>query len=155
VTIRLFVAAFALAIPVPATATGPVALDNQVYVERVSRDASGKSRVALERADALAPGDRLVLVVNYRNLSPRAANRLVLTNPVPAAIRFDGTADPSALVSIDGGKSWGTLARLAVKEDTGRLRPARASDVTHVRWKLAKPLPAGGKGKLVYRAIVR
>jgi uncharacterized repeat protein (TIGR01451 family) len=133
-------------LPAAAQATGPVALDNQVYVERVSRDSSGKSRVALEKPQNVAPGDRLVFVVNYRNISPRAASQVVLTNPLPAAIRFDGAADNNSLVSIDGGATWAPLTTLAA---------IRRSDVTHIRWKLAKPLPAGASGKLIYRAIVR
>jgi uncharacterized repeat protein (TIGR01451 family) len=134
------------AMPFAAQAAGPLALDNQVYVERVSRDSSGKSRVALEKPKTVAAGDRLVFVVNYRNVGPRTEPRVVLTNPLPAAIRFDGAADGDSLVSIDGGTTWVSLARLTA---------VQRSDVTHIRWKLAKPLPAGASGKLIYRAVVR
>jgi uncharacterized repeat protein (TIGR01451 family) len=146
VIIRMAAILALVALPATAVAKDLVALDNQVFVERVSRDASGKSRVALEKPRAVAPGDRLVFVVKYRNTSPRAASKLVLTNPVPASIRFDGTADEGALVSLDGGATWGP--------QTG-LNAARRSDVTHIRWKLPKALPAGASGKLIYRAVVR
>ena len=53
----LLLAAFA---PVQAFAANQVALDNSVFVERVTTDASGKQRVLLEEPKVVVPGDRLV-----------------------------------------------------------------------------------------------
>jgi hypothetical protein len=43
-------------------------------------------------------------------------------------------------VSVDAGKSWGPLAKLTVRGADGAPRPAQGSDVTHLRWKLGKPV---------------
>src|SRR3546814_6656548 len=46
--------------PAPAFAANAVALDNSVFVERVTTDAAGRQRVRLEEPREVAPGDRLV-----------------------------------------------------------------------------------------------
>src|SRR3546814_12466032 len=91
----------------PALAANQVALDNNVFVERVSTDASGKQRILLEEPKVVVPGDRLVFVLNYRNAGAQPADKFVITNPLPAAVRFADAGDTHPPVSIDGGNQWG------------------------------------------------
>ncbi|WP_242446037.1 hypothetical protein [Sphingopyxis lindanitolerans] len=148
----LLSAAFA---PAPALAANQVALDNSVFVERVTTDASGRQRILLEEPKAVVPGDRLVFVLNYRNAGARAADRFVITNPMPSAVRFVGAGDTRPIVSVDGGRSWGALDTLTVPLTDGSRRPAQPADVTHIRWAFQKPIPAGGAGKLMFRGVVK
>ncbi len=152
---RLLCALFALMLPVAAQAAGAVALSSKVFLEKVEMGSDGRARTILHKPDMVTPGDTLVFIVDYRNASASSAADFVVTNPVPPAIAYRGTADGSAQVSIDGGKSWGSLAALSVRQADGRIRSARPDDVTHIRWAMAKPIPAGAQGKLSFRGIVR
>lgn len=139
----------------PALASNQVALDNNVFVERVSVDANGKSRILLEAPNVVVPGDHLVFVLNYRNAGARPADNFVITNPLPAAVQFQEAGDANAIVSVDGGKAWGALANLSVVQSDGTRRAAQPSDVTHLRWAFQKPIPVGGVGKIMFRGIVK
>ena len=78
----------------------------------------------------------------------------VVTNPVPAGIAIAANDAATLTVSVDGGKTWGKLAALSVKDARGVARAAQAGDVTHVRWIVASIAPGAG-GSLAYHAIVK
>ena len=141
--------------PGQALAANQVALDNHVFVERVSTDAEGKQKILLEEPKIVVPGDRLVFVLNYRNAGAQPADKFVITNPMPSAVRFADAGDTRPLVSVDGGKQWGLLADLSVPMTDGTRRAAQPADVTHIRWAFQKPIPVGGTGKLMFRGVVK
>lgn len=146
---------FAALVPGQAFAANQVALDNSVFVERVATDTNGKQRILLEEPKVVVPGDRLVFVLNYRNAGAQPADKFVITNPMPAAVRFADAGDTRPLVSVDGGKQWGLLSDLTVPMADGTLRSAQPADVTHIRWSFEKPIPVGGTGKLMFRGVVK
>src|SRR3546814_17611361 len=80
---------FAALTPGPALAANQVALANHVFVERVSTEAEGKPRILLEEQKVVVPGDRLVFVLNYRNAGVQPADKIVITNSSPSAVRID------------------------------------------------------------------
>ena len=133
----------------------PVSLSNNVFVERVSTDAQGNRKVVLEEPRLVTPGDRLLFVLNYRNASSKPAEKFVVTNPMPSAVQFTDQDGGTAQVSVDGGKNWGDLARLRVRDADGTERTARNDDVTHIRWAFNAPIPAGAAGKLMFRGVVK
>lgn len=137
-----------------AFAANNVALSSAVFLEKTVADNTGRSRIVLEEPKVVTPGDRLVFILNYRNAGNAPASDFIVTNPLPAAVAFQGGAG-SAQVSIDGGRSWGTLATLKIRETDGRWRNARPEDVTHLRWSMKQAIPAGAIGKLSFRGIVR
>ncbi|WP_247594595.1 hypothetical protein [Sphingopyxis sp. PAMC25046] len=141
--------------PGPALAANEVALDNEVFVERVSTDAEGKQRILLEEPKVVVPGDRLVFVLNYRNAGAQPADRFVVTNPMPSAVSFADAGDTRPFVSVDGGKQWGLLSELSVPMTDGTRRAAQPADVTHIRWAFQAPIPVGGTGKLMFRGVVK
>lgn len=153
--IKAFFLALAALLPAQAFAANQVALDNSVFVERVTTDAAGKQRVLLEEPKVVVPGDRLVFVLNYRNAGAQPADKFVVTNPMPSAVRFAGAGNAGTLVSVDGGKAWGTLDTLSVMQPDGTRRAAQPADVTHIRWAFQKPIPAGATGKLMFRGVVK
>ena len=151
----VFFLLLAILMPGQAFAANQVALDNHVFVERVSTDAQGKQRILLEEPKVVVPGDRLVFVLNYRNAGAQPADKFVITNPLPAAVRFADAGDTRPLFSVDGGKQWGLLADLSVPMTDGTRRAAQAADVTHIRWAFQNPIPVGGTGKLMFRGVVK
>lgn len=78
----------------------------------------------------------------------------VVTNPLPAAVEILPESIGDAVVSVDGGKTWGQLAALLTIDSSGAKRPAKASDVTHMRWVLAA-IASGASGMVEYNATVR
>ncbi len=148
-----FLFALGLIVPGTALAADPVSLTSTVFVEKTSTGTQGRNRVVLEPPGRMSPGDRLVFMLNYRSVGTRSIGDFVVTNPMPAAVAYQGTSDPSAVVSIDGGRRWGQLSQLKVTERDGSIRSARPEDVTHVRWTLN---PAtGSAGRLMFRGVVR
>lgn len=157
---RFLIAAVAMmlpaaTLPTAALATGDVALSSSVFVERTTPDVNGRQRTVLEAPRTVTRGDRLVFVLNYRNVGITPRTDFTITNPLPRPVAFQGTSDHDAIVSIDGGHSWGTLAALRVRESDGSFRGARPEDVTHVRWTLKRAIAAGESGRLTFRGIVR
>ena len=151
---KIWLALFALLAPAAASAADNVSLTSKVLVERVKPGPDGKPVTVREEPGVVTPGDRLVVVLSYRNGGAQPATGFTLTNPIPAAVDFTGTDDSTASVSVDGGKNWGALASLKVVAADGTSRPAVASDVTHIRWSLRQPIAAGSGGELSFRGVV-
>lgn len=151
---RMLLLVIMMCFPGAALAASPVALSSMVFLEKSVSDGRGHSRIVLEQPKLVTPGDQLVFILNYRNVGEIPASNFVVTNPLPAAVAYSGSRD-DAQVSIDGGRSWGALPTLKVRETDGRWRTARAEDVTHIRWALRQPIAAGAQGRLSFRGVVR
>jgi uncharacterized repeat protein (TIGR01451 family) len=153
-SMKIWLALLALLAPVAAMAANDVSLTSKVYVERVKPGPSGKPVTVREEPGVVTPGDRLVVVLGYRNRGAAPATGFTLTNPIPASVAFTGSDDSSASVSVDGGKTWGALAALKVVAADGTSRPAVPADVTHIRWSFSQPIAAGSGGELSFRGVV-
>ncbi|WP_010162367.1 DUF11 domain-containing protein [Sphingomonas sp. PAMC 26617] len=144
------------AIALPALAAGPLQVESKVLAEQKTRAPDGTVRVALAPVRRVVPGDRVTFVLAYRNTGTQPLGNVVLDNPVPKGIAYRAPAPTSAApeVSVDG-KTYGALASLRVASGTGTTRAATADDVTHVRWRLARPITAGAQGQLAFEAVLR
>ncbi|HEX9964398.1 MAG TPA: hypothetical protein VGB04_05380 [Allosphingosinicella sp.] len=151
---KIWLALLALIASVPAFAADNVSLSSKVLVERVKPGPDGKPVTVREEPGVVTPGDRLVFLLSYRNKGAEPATGFTLTNPIPSAVAFTGSDDSSAVLSVDGGKSWGPLASLKVVAADGSSRPAVAADVTHIRWSFGRPIAAGSGGELSFRGVV-
>ncbi len=152
---KLFLALLALLAPVAAFAADAVSLSSKVFVERVRQEADGKTRTVREEPGVVTPGDKIVIVLSYRNNGAAPATGFVVTNPIPNSVAFAGGESEGAIVSVDGGKSWGALASLRIANADGTSRPASQADVTHIRWTFARPIAAGASGQLSFRGVVK
>lgn len=152
--------ALALALPTSAFAQTPVAqsavaLTSKVFVARPVTDAQGKKKNQLFAPDRVVPGEALVIILEYKNNAAKPATNFVINNPIPAAVLYTGAEQPWAVVSVDGGKTFGSLATLKVTAADGKQRPALPSDVTHVRWKFVQPIPAAASGRVMFYGTVK
>jgi uncharacterized repeat protein (TIGR01451 family) len=149
-------AATLAAIAAPALAAGPLSMTTRMMVEKRVTAADGSTRTTLVPAAKAVPGERITVVLAYRNAGTAPIGNLVLANPVPRNVAFRAAAAGSAApdVSVDG-KSFGNLAELRVTTPDGATRPATASDVTHVRWRLSSPLSAGQGGEFAFQAVLK
>ncbi|MEQ8412290.1 MAG: hypothetical protein RIC51_04320 [Erythrobacter sp.] len=137
-----------------AAPASPVTLSGEVKAVRTMVDADGTETTELVEPGVIVPGDRLIFGTNYANNGAEAVTDFVVTNPLPDAVRLAPDADPALVVSVDAGKTWGTLGELTATGDDGATRPATHGDVTHVRWTLERIAP-GETGRLEYPAIIR
>ncbi len=138
-----------------ALAASVLKLSSNVFVESTITLSDGSNKAVLNKPTTVLPGDNLVFVVKYTNTSPKPASNLLVTNPLPAPVIYNGSHDGNEEVSVDGGNSWGVLSALFVIETDGTSRPASMRDVTHVRWEITDTLAPGESGKLIFRGIVR
>lgn len=145
----------ALTLPGTAIAANNVTLSSDVFVERKVAKPNGTTAMVLEQPTTVIPGDNLVFVVKYKNVGNAPAEDFSVTNPLPKAVVFNGTADGTEIVSVDGGNTWGPLSALTYAGKNGEARPAMMTDVTHVKWKFSRALSAGSSGKLIFRGTVK
>ena len=143
----------ALIAATPLAHAAPVTVANSVYVEREVSIGNGASAKVLEPARSLRRGDRLVYVVSWR--APQArGEHLTITNPLPRTIAYERSSGGDEDVSVDGGRSWGKLDAMRVR-DGAMWRHATPEDVTHIRWKVPPQLALAGSGRLTWSGIVR
>jgi uncharacterized repeat protein (TIGR01451 family) len=143
----------------PAVAADTLELSNAVFQEVDTKAADGSTHKERVPAAKVVPGSEVVYVITYHNTGKQPATDVVITNPIPKELAYRPEPGPGPSltpeVSVDAGKSWGALASLTVKGADGKPRPAQGSDVTHVRWKLGKPVKAGEQGTVSYRAVLQ
>jgi uncharacterized repeat protein (TIGR01451 family) len=152
---KYLIAFLALIAPASAVLGNQVALDSEVFVERSEEQADGSVTVTLEEPTRVVPGDNLLFVLTYENTGAEAAENFVVTNPMPEAVVFVEEIDGGARYSVDGGTVFGALAELRIASEDGVERNAQPADVTHIRWTLTEPIPAGASGQLKFRGVVR
>lgn len=146
-----------LAAPAAASAApaGPLQVTSKVLVESKQRAPDGTTRIALVPAKRAVPGDRVVFVLAYRNTGTQPLSNIVFDNPVPRGVAYRAPLPESAApeLSVDG-RAYGALDQLSVPANGAR-RAAAADDVTHVRWRLARPLPPGAQGEFAFQAALK
>ena len=150
----LIFGAVAMPITAQAQSQSDVTLKGEVMAVETSMDAEGNETTKLVEPALIVPGDRLMFRTEYANNGAEPADNFVITNAVPAAVRVASDAPADLMVSVDGGKSWGTLDTLSVTAENGNERAAKHDDVTHVRWTLTSIAP-GASGRVAYPAIIR
>lgn len=137
-------------------AQGPLVVESRILTEKKAAAADGTTRVALVSAEKVVPGDKVVFVLSYRNTGSQPLANIVFDNPVPAQIAYRGPASATQAPEVSvGGKAFGPLGTLRVATADGGERAATADDVTHVRWRLAAPLPAGAQGQFAFQAVLK
>ena len=156
---RLLVAACLLFAVAPvAAAQDSLELRNAVFQDIEVKAADGTMHKQRVPAAKVVPGSEVIYVITYQNVGKQPATDVVITNPIPTELAYRPEPEPGPTaapeVSVDAGKSWGALAKLVVPGGDGKPRPAQASDVTHVRWKLRTPVKAGEQGSVSYRAVL-
>jgi len=124
-----------------------VALDSALFVEHTDFAHGARARI-LAPATQLARGDRVVTLLTWYRLGGRGG--FTVTDPLPAHLVWQGSADSQEEVSADGGRSWGHLGTLRIGA-----RLATAADVTHVRWHVSPDAAETGSGTITFAGVVK
>jgi uncharacterized repeat protein (TIGR01451 family) len=140
----------------PALAAGPLTVESSMLSLQKRAAADGTTQVSLAPAGKVVPGDKVVIRLSYRNTGSAPIADVVLSNPLPQGISYRAPAagSPAPELSVDG-KTFGALDALRVATPEGGQRAATASDVTHVRWRIARPIAAGASGQVSIDGILR
>ncbi len=125
-----------------------IKLINEAFVTKYEKKDSGTVAKKLLPAKRVVPGDLVTYVISYENTGDEAASKVVIKNPIPNNSQYHSSQGNSQ-VSVDGGKSFGLLKKLSIKEN-GKLRAASERDVTHVKWNILKPLQAKAQGQVTF-----
>lgn len=145
----IFGAAIAMACAAPLFAGGTIELTRSVFHERISESRAGRTVVP---AQELRKGDNVILIVRWNSKERKEA--FTVSAAIPSTLTYRASSVDEQTVSIDGGKSWGRLNSLMIRDGTGK-RLASPEDVTHLRWRISAVQAARGSGQLTYSAIVR
>lgn len=145
-----------LALFVAGAALADVELTAEATMEVRTTNAAGEEVVSIVKADKVVPGDEVIYTVHFVNKGSEPADDVVITNPIPQHMVFTrvGQSPRGAMVemSADGGSAYGQPGRITVADAGGGVRPADASDYTHVRWTFQESLEPGAEGSVSIRA---
>ena len=143
-------------------AAGKPNLSVQIEVAREVAEVAldGTARLALEPAAEARSGDILVYTLGYRNTGDAPARQAVLSDPVPEGtvlIRESVVGDGMEILYSRDGHTYGAWPRVQRRNADGAMEwvDAPASDVKHIRWKLAQAVPPGGSGYAVFKVVVQ
>lgn len=157
-TLTRMIAALLLALA-SSSAAAQIEVSTIAQIEIVETGEDGKQTIRREAATRVVPGTEVIYTITAKNAGNEPADKVVVTNPVPAQTRYvDGSAagaNTDITFSVDGGKTWGTAGTLTVVDTRGESRAATAEDYTHVRWTLRSDLAPGRQLPVWYRAQVK
>jgi uncharacterized repeat protein (TIGR01451 family) len=152
------VAVLVMATTTWAIAQGHIALTSVAEVEQQIFNEEGKKEVKRVPASKVVPGSEVIFTSNYENISQEAAEKAVITNPIPEHMVYvkNSAQGRGAVItfSVDNGKSYNIPAKLFVFDAAGRKYPAQPKDYTHIQWTFQDPLAPGAKGSVSFRAIL-
>lgn len=129
----------------------PVALESKVQLMRPAEDGGQPQLLDPEN---VVPGDMLLFTTSFHNEGAAPVTDFVVVNPVADSLELTAEAAGQTDVSVDGGKTWGSIAKLTIIDSVGQERPATTEDITHMRWKFAQIQP-GETGRVQFVASVR
>lgn len=128
-------------------------------------DAEGKSTTewqTLEGEATVQPGDKLRYVVESSNASEISAEKLMITQPVSAAMTFvigseKGNTAAEATYSIDNGATFVAkpMVEVTLPDGTVEMQPAPAEAYTHVKWNFSKSLGKDEAVKVSHEVTVK
>lgn len=118
----------------------------------------GQKVKRLVPAGKVVPGNEVVWTIAAKNVCAKAADNIVIANPVPEHMRYIagsamGTGTDIAY-SLDG-KGFKSAAELLVREADGTSRAARADEYRAIRWTYQAAFAPGATAFVRYRATVK
>jgi len=145
--------------PVQAQEGRHLELKSTVEKETVTVNARGEEEIVVMPADTVLPGDTVILTTRYSNVGDEAADKVVITNPVPEQLVYVGGSakgeGTDITFSVNGGQTYEVPERLTVVGEDGRARPAQPADYTHIRWTVNKSIIPGNEGQVSFRAALK
>lgn len=149
----------ALGLAHSAFAAPAVELLSKVEIDKVTINKDGTKETKRILAKKVAPDGEVIYTTTFKNIIDKPVGNIAITNAIPANTVYMADSamgeNTSITYSVDGGKTYNTPENLSVTGADGKVRPALASDYTHIRWAYKGDLLAGKTGSAVFRAKVK
>jgi len=136
----------ALGAPAAHAADAPALIKSAIFIERGTYGGQPGTRT-IEPASTLGSGDKVVTILDWK--APPDSRGATVSLAVPTHLAFQRSSTGDEEISVDGGRAWGKLGTLRVRDAYG-VRLASPEDVTNVRWRVNGP-----NGRITYSALVR
>jgi uncharacterized repeat protein (TIGR01451 family) len=151
-------AAILTAVPLAQAQQGNIKLTTLAQVERAVFTEGGRKEIKRVPAEKVVSGTEVIFTTQYENISTRAVEHAVITNPMPDNMIYkEGSArgeGAAVTFSVDGGKTYQPAADLFVYDTAGRKYPSRPQDYTHIRWTFETVIPSGARGDVSFTAVL-
>lgn len=152
--IKMLVGALAFA---PLMAFAQVSLTTTAFHIVAVKQADGSVTEEWQKPENIVPGDLVGYRIHYVNSGKETATDVVVNNPVPENTEYvvNSAAGMNSQItySADQGKKFARAAELTVEEN-GAQRPAKASEITHIRWSI-NSVAAGSSGDVEFKVRVK
>jgi len=136
-----------------------IQLKTTAEVEVVTVNQQGVKHVQRKPASHVVPGNEVVYTITAKNTGKQAADKIVVTNPVPEhTVYIEGSAfgkNTDITFSVDGGKTYAKPDRLTIEDANGKSHRADASNYTNVRWIFRTSLKSGAQARVGYHVKVK
>jgi len=130
-----------------------VAESEQDYV-----DAAGQRSKRLVPAGKVVPGNEIVWTITAKNVCDKAADNIVIANPVPEQMTYVANSamgvGADITYSLDG-QAFAVPAALVVHDANGMHRTASPDEYRVVRWTYKGAFAPGATAFVRYRATVK
>ena len=117
----------------------------------------GRQSQRLIPAAVITQGDVVYYTVHVRNPTTVPARDVQVIQRIPENTRYvpNSASGPSVDItfSADGGQTFDSAKALSVLTAAGAVRPATASDYTHIRWQLRNVLAPGAVALVRFQAV--
>ena len=138
---------------------GKIVLTNKVFKQVIKADKDGNTTYEYIEPGTALPGDVMMYVIAFENLSDAPAEGIVINDPIPNNSKYRvGSAvgkNSTISFSIDGGKNFGNPNDLIVKDKNGKEWKAKPESYTHIRWVYNKPLAPKEKGEVSFKTQIK
>jgi len=129
----------------------------EIEVEITNED--GTKEIKRTAVDQAVPGTEIIFTNIFENVSTQAASNIVLNNPIPNDMEYQGGSakgkDSVIEFSIDGGKNFDVAENLKIEGEDGKERVALPKEYGHIRWTYKGQLAAGETSKVSFRAVIK
>jgi uncharacterized repeat protein (TIGR01451 family) len=120
----------------------------------------GRTRFVWREISTLNPGETVRYTISYTNGGSSEARNAVIVDPIPPGTAYlaDSAEGKGAEItfSLDGKRyEPPTLLTYRAGNGKGTEMTAVPGMYTHIRWKLAKPVPRGGSGEVRFKVTVK
>ena len=155
--IALAMLIFAAASTAQAQNKNCIELQTVAETEEHYTDEQGKAAKRLVPAGKIVPGDEVIWTITAKNVCDRAADNIVIANPVPEHMSYVANSamgvGTTITYSLDG-QEFANAEELTAKAADGSERPARANEIRAIRWTYTAAFPKGATSFVRYRATV-
>lgn len=137
---------------------GCIELKTVAESEQEYTNDAGQKAKRLVPAAKVVPGDEVVWTITAKNVCDKAADNIVIANPVPEQMQYVANSalgiGADIAYSVDG-KEFAEPAALVIHDANGIRRAAAADDYRAVRWTYKSAFAPGAIAFVRYRAIVK